>query len=101
MVGEGLEEYWGTRGGLDEDWRGIVGGLEENWRKDPSSVQLNELNGLDEMTIGRHHIDFASRFPPRQLGARTIWAGDQMKYVSRSGGDNTRHRGLEEDWRRI
>ena len=61
---------WGTRGGLDEDWRGIVGGLEENWRKDPSSVQLNELNGLDEMTIGRHHIDFASRFPPRQLGPK-------------------------------
>ena len=63
--------------------------------------ELTELNELDERTIARPHIDFASRFPPRQLGARTIWAGDQMKYVSRSGGDNTRHRGLEEDRRRI
>ena len=63
--------------------------------------ELHELSELDENTLGRPHIDFASRFPPRQLGARTIVAGDQMQYVSRSGGDNTRHRGLEEDRRRI
>ena len=61
--------------------------------------ELHELNELDERTIARPHIDFASRFRPRQLWASTILAGDQMKYVSRSGGDTTRHRGLEEDCR--
>ena len=74
------------------------------WLFVPQCLKLNELhelNELDERTIGRPHIDFASRFRPRQLWASTILAGDQMKYVSRSGGDNTRHRGLEEDWRRI
>ena len=59
--------------------------------------ELHELSELDERTLGRPHIDFASRFRPRQLGRKNNLGGDQMTYVSRSWGDNTKHRGCEED----
>ena len=63
----------------------LSGGLEEEWRRkghlaDPILISLRDS--------GRGNS-----------GVSTIWAGDQMTYVSRSGGDNTKHSGLEEDWR--